>query len=70
MAQHLETVQWKVRPAGCTDGVPLSQELPVSMGAFRLDEVHTAIRKLETQRADSRARRYTSRILAVYRESS
>ena len=43
MAQHLETVQWKVRPAG--------PHLPVSMQPFTEAEIRAVVRKLKKRKA-------------------
>ena len=51
MADHLERVQWKVRPAGVVDGPVLGEELPVCLASFTLHEVSDAARQLKKERA-------------------
>ena len=51
MAQYLETVQWRVRPAKLTDSPPLGPPLPVSSDLFTVDEVCSVIRKLQSGKA-------------------
>ena len=51
MAQHLETVQWYVRPPGCVDGPPLGPVLPVQVGGLSRAEVELVVRKLRQSRA-------------------
>ena len=51
MAKHLETVQWRVRPAGLVDGPPLGPELPVNLEPISEREVTLAFAKLKWGRA-------------------
>jgi hypothetical protein len=51
MADHLEHIQWHVRPAGAVEGPSLGAELPVSVAFFTEIEVKTAILKLKGKRA-------------------
>eukprot|EP00959_Pyramimonas_sp_CCMP1952_P312434 6539590-Pyramimonas_sp.AAC.1 len=51
MAEYLERVQWRVRPAGCTDGPPLGPALNVNEDAFSAEEVKAVIRKMRNNRA-------------------
>ena len=51
MADHLETVQWYVRPADAVEGPCLGQELPVNLENFTEREVQNVISKLKRDRA-------------------
>ena len=51
MADHLEQVQWRVRPAGLVDGPSLGQELPVNLQPFSPRELREAVCKLKNQKA-------------------
>ena len=52
MADHLEKVQWAVRPASVApDRPPLGQELPVDLGPFAKQELVTAARAMKHGRA-------------------
>ena len=51
MAQYLEKVQWRVRPAGLVDGPPLGNDLPVDIGAISEGEVTHAVMRLKRGRA-------------------
>ena len=52
-AQHLETIQWRVRPVTLLPGVepPLHTELEVELGPFCHVELRKAIRKLKNGKA-------------------
>ena len=47
MANHLERVQWHVRPAGIVDGPVLGDELPVYLGAITRAEVEVVLKRLK-----------------------
>ena len=51
MADHLEHIQWHVRPAGAVDGPSLGEELPVNVNIFTEIEVKSVILKLKRERA-------------------
>ena len=51
MATHLETVQWRVRPAQVVDSPPLGPTLPVDIDCFVMEELTTTIRKLRSGKA-------------------
>ena len=51
MADHLETVQWYVRPPGSVEGPRLGNELPVCLGQFSTAEVKKVVDKLRHHRA-------------------
>ena len=42
MAEYLESVQWRVRPAGCVVGFSLGPTLAVNRESFTTDEVREA----------------------------
>ena len=50
-ADFLESVQWKVRPAGLTDDRPIHPPLPVNLETITLLELRTAARKLKSGKA-------------------
>ena len=51
MADHLEKIQWRVRPAGIIDETPLGDELPVSMSEISGVEVDAELKRLRHNRA-------------------
>ena len=51
MADHLEHIQWHVRPAGAVDGPSLGEELPVNVRKFTEMEVEKVIVQLKQKRA-------------------
>jgi len=51
MADHLEHIQWHVRPAGAVDGPSLGAELPVSVDKFTEMKVQRVIGQLKRKRA-------------------
>ena len=51
MADHLERVQWHVRPLGAVEGPKLGPELPGNLDEISEDEVAHAVRKLRKNRA-------------------
>ena len=44
MAQHLERVQWRVRPVGLADGSPSGEPLDVSLASLTIGEIREAVR--------------------------
>jgi hypothetical protein len=50
MAQHLETIQWSLRPCGVIDGPALGQPLPVYEGDISPDEVRSTVWKLRKRK--------------------
>jgi len=51
MADHLEKVQWRVRPLGAVEGEKLGSELPLNMQIFSPQEVEAVVKKLRKRRA-------------------
>ena len=51
MADYLEQVQWRVRPAGRVSGTPLGPELPVVVSDFTAEEVQNVLTNLRSKRA-------------------
>lgn len=51
MAQHLESVQWCVRPTGLVDGPLLGPTLPINVGDLSRGEVELVVRRLRRKRA-------------------
>ena len=51
MAEHLERIQWHVRPLGAVEGHSLTPDLPVSMLQFSSEEVLTTVQKLRKRKA-------------------
>ena len=47
MANHLETVQWRVRPMGPVAGASLGEELSVNLEPFSEQEVKAAVDRLK-----------------------
>jgi hypothetical protein len=54
MADHLEHVQWRVRPVGAVDGPKLGEELPVSTRPFTEQEVVEIVTKQRKNKASGR----------------
>ena len=51
MADHLEKVQWMVRPLGAVNGLELGPDLPVNLDSFTEDEVAKVVKRLRQKRA-------------------
>jgi len=51
MADHLEFIQWRVRPPGIVAGPPLGPILPVVLAEFTKAEVKAILKKLKNDRA-------------------
>ena len=51
MAEFLEKVQWKVRPAEIISQEPLGPTLPVNDGEFSIQEVGKVVQKLKWDKA-------------------
>ena len=51
MADHLERIQWHVRPAGICDGPQIGNELPVRTDNISATEVDAVVRKLKSGKA-------------------
>ena len=46
MAEHLEKIQWYVRPVGTVDGPSLGDEIPVNINEFSESEVKEVLFQL------------------------
>ena len=51
MAEYLETVQWRVRPATLSNQSGLGEVLPIRITSFSSDEVQKVLRKLHNGKA-------------------
>ena len=51
MAQHLETVQWSLRPCGIIDGPTLGQPLPIYERDISPDKARSTVWKLRKRKA-------------------
>ena len=51
MAEYLEHIHWRARPAGCTEAPPLGPTFNVNEDAFSAEEVKAAIRNMRNNRA-------------------
>ena len=54
MADHLEEVQWRVRPLGAVEGDRLGPELPVNIQPFSSKEVEQVVKQLRKCKASGR----------------